>query len=143
VDIKEVSAGCASGDCVEWSAQFRNKAPEAVEVSWVAEMQVDVAGVVPVTYVDSGTTLVRPGEEGISGKFCEDIPATAKKIRITVRTDTGPDNCDSRKSKALEPCEHERGTQPTAEVKPTKVPIPTELPIPTVEILPTKTPRPR
>jgi hypothetical protein len=143
VDIKEVSAGCATGDCVEWSALLRNRATEPVEVNWVAEMQIDLVGLAPMTYVDSGSTLVRPGEESISGKFCENIPSVAKKIRITVRTDTGPANCDSRKQRSIDPCEDERGTKPTAEVKPTEVPVPTELPIPTVELLPTKTPKSR
>lgn len=145
VEVKDVSAGCASGDCVEWSAQLNNKATEAIEVSWVAEMRVEVAGVAPMTYVDSGAKLVRPGEEEISGTFCEDLPPQTKKIRITVRTDTGSSNCDSRKqSRSIDPCrDDDRGTKPTAEIVPTKPPIPTELPIPTVELFPTKTPKSR
>jgi hypothetical protein len=97
-----------------------------------------------MTYVQSGSTIVRPGDEEIASKFCEDIPALAKKVRITVRTDTGPSNCDTRKHASIDPCgQDSKGPDPTPEVKPTKVPVPTELPIPTVELFPTKTPKSR
>ncbi|MDQ5827459.1 MAG: DUF5667 domain-containing protein, partial [Chloroflexota bacterium] len=102
VDVKDVSVGCGSGSCIEWSALLENKATEPVEINWVAEMQVEVADAAPMTYRDSGTALIRPGEESISGRFCESRPPSTKKVRVIVRTDTGAENCDSRKPRTID-----------------------------------------
>ncbi len=165
VDVKDVSVGCGSGNCIEWSAQFVNKATEPVEIDWVAEMQVEVAGAAPATYKESGRTLVRPGEESISGRFCESMPQLTKKVRVVVRTDTGGANCDSSKQRSIEPCESDEAPEPTATrsaggpptavpvptqvelptqvTLPTQVSLPTQVPQPTKEVVPTKTPKTR
>ncbi|MDQ3706782.1 MAG: DUF5667 domain-containing protein [Chloroflexota bacterium] len=160
VDVKAVAVGCGSGDCIEWSALLENKATEPVEINWVAEMQVDVAGGPSMNYKDSGTVLVRPGEESITGTFCESLPESTKKIRVVVRTDTGADNCDSRKQDSIDPCKdpdpkepEPSATQsagpptqvpvPTQVILPTQVSLPTHVSLPTNEPAPTKTPKPR
>ena len=160
--------GCGSGGCIEWNAVLENKVSEPVEINWVAEMQVEVKGAAPMTYRESGTTLVRPGEESITGTFCESMPESTEKIRVIVRTDTGADNCDSRKQRTIDPCEdgEEPESEPTATqpeptatqsagpptqepvvpthvTLPTQVSLPTQVVIPTREPAPTKTPRPR
>jgi hypothetical protein len=143
VDVKDVSVGCGSGGCIEWSAQLVNKATEAMEVNWVAEMQVEVAGASPTTYRESGTVLVRPGEEAISGRFCETMPERTKKVRVVVKTETGGANCDSSKQRTVDPCESDEHdeSKPTEEPKPTKQPEPTKEPRPTEEPEPTKEPK--
>ncbi|HEX8231204.1 MAG TPA: DUF5667 domain-containing protein [Chloroflexia bacterium] len=143
VDVKDVSVGCGSGGCIEWSAQLVNKATEAMEVNWVAEMQVEVAGASPTTYRESGTVLVRPGEEAISGRFCETMPERTKKVRVVVKTETGGANCDSSKQRTVDPCESDEQdeSKPTEEPKPTKQPEPTKEPRPTEEPEPTKEPK--
>lgn len=142
VDVTGVSVGCGSGNCVEWSAHLVNKATEPVEISWVAEMQVEVAGVAPMTYSESGATLVRPGEESITGTFCESLPELTRRVRVTVRTDTGAASCDSRKQDSIEPCESDERNEPkiTKEPEPTETPKPTKEPEPTVTPKPTKEP---
>ncbi|HEX8597502.1 MAG TPA: DUF5667 domain-containing protein [Chloroflexia bacterium] len=144
VNVNEVSVGCGSGGCIEWSAQLVNKATEAMEVNWAAEMQVEVAGAAPATYRESGTVLVRPGEESISGRFCESMPELTKKVRVVVRTDTGGANCDSSKQRTIDPCESDEQdeSKPTEEPKPTRQPEPTKEPGPTEEPKPTEKPKP-
>jgi hypothetical protein len=140
-----------------WSAQLRNKSTEAIEINWVAEMQVEVAGAAPMTYRDSGTVLVRPGEESISSKFCEALPDLTKKVSVTVRTDTGSASCDSSKHRSIDPCatgdnnapkptkepEPTKVAEPTKEPRPTKTPQATVIVLPTIQLLPTKTPKSR
>jgi hypothetical protein len=150
VEVKNVSVGCGSGNCVEWTGQLVNKVTEPVEIDWVAEMQVDVAGAAPLTYRDAGTVLVRPGEELISGSFCESRPAQARKVRVTVWTDTGAANCDTRKQDSIDPCEKDeredpkatKEPEPTKEVEPTEEPEPTKEPQPTTQVRPTRQPEP-
>lgn len=125
-----VSVSCDDRNCVEWTAQLTNAASQAVEITWVAEVEVQGAGGFTKVGEESNPVLIQPGEDEIGASFCDlDIPDDAREIRVLVRTDTGSAACDSRAQSGADPCVAEKA-KPTKELEPTQEPKPTREPEP-------------
>lgn len=164
LEVREVQAGCATSQCINWSASVRNPGSASIRVPWTADLRTKEQGQGWRTVASqSGNSDLAPGENIVAGTICFDFPETTEEVRVVLTLDTTGNPCSLESAsrpmpvcvapatpgpppwvtQEPRPTSSPRATrEATREPRPTNSPRPTREPRPTDEPKPTGDPRP-